>query len=42
MKKNISILLIACFVYLLAGCYSLQEISKEELIQQVDKSKIRL
>lgn len=42
MRMNISMLLIVCFVFQLAGCYSMQEISKAELTQQVDKSKIRL
>lgn len=42
MKKYITVILVVSLLSQLFGCYSSQEISKEELIQQVDKSKIRL
>lgn len=42
MRKNISAALIVSFFIQINGCYSMQEISKEELTHQVDKSKIRL
>ena len=42
MKKYISSVLISCMLIQLYGCYSMQEISKEEMIQQVDKSDIKI
>lgn len=42
MRKIITAFLIVSLSLNLTGCYSMQEISKEELIQQVDKNKIRI
>ena len=42
MKKYITVILVVSLLSQLYGCYSLQEISKEEMIQQVDKSKIKI
>lgn len=42
MRKNVSAVLIVSFFFQIIGCYTMKEISKEELNQQVDKSTIKI